>query len=57
MGMTSDQIGGVVRAILAGLGGFVAAKGWIPADTYGVISTAIVTIVVSIWSWKTNAAK
>jgi hypothetical protein len=53
--MNSDQVGGVLRAVFAGLAGFVAAKGWIPADTYGAITTSVTTLVVAIWSWKVHA--
>lgn len=53
--MNADQFGGVMRALFAALGGFVAAKGWIPLDTYGAVTTALVTAGTAIWSWRTNS--
>ncbi|MFZ0423200.1 MAG: hypothetical protein WAL80_10020 [Xanthobacteraceae bacterium] len=34
--------------------GFVAGKGWLPADTASNVGAGIVTILAAIWSWKTN---
>ena len=39
--MNSEQVGGVLRAVFAGLAGFVAAKGWIPADAYGAPARSV----------------
>ena len=50
----SDQIGGIVRAILAAVGGYLVSKGLVSADTVAQISGAVVTIAVAIWSYYTN---
>lgn len=52
--MNSDQIGGIVRTVLAAAGGYVIAKGWLDAATFTAISGAVVTIAVALWSWRTN---
>lgn len=52
--MTSDQIGGIVRAIVTAAVGYAAGKGLIGADQVAGIVTAVVTIAVAIWSWHTN---
>lgn len=54
--MTSDQIGGIIRTILAAIGGVIVGKGWIDNETMLAISGAIATIVVGGWSWWTNRA-
>lgn len=48
--MTGAEIWGVIRTILAAFAGWVAAKGWIDAETYNTIIGAIGTIFVAIWS-------
>lgn len=52
--MTSDQIQGLIRAVLAALGGFVMAKGWFSAETWNWIVGGLVTIAPMIWSWVSN---
>ena len=52
--MTSDQITGILRAILSALGGFVLAKGWINAETWAWITGGLLTIGPTIWSWISN---
>ena len=52
--MSGDQIGGIVRALLAAAGGWAIGKGYIDSATATTISGAIVTIVVAGWSYYTN---
>lgn len=52
--MSSDQITGILRAVLAAIGGFILAKGWINAETWAWITGGIVTIGPTIWSWFAN---
>lgn len=52
--MTSDQITGVLRAVLAGIGGFVLAKGWITSEMWTWITGGVVTIGPIIWTWFAN---
>ncbi len=52
--MSSDQITGIIRAILAAAGGFVLAKGWVNAETWAWITGGALTIGPAIWSLWTN---
>jgi hypothetical protein len=52
--MTSDQITGILRAILAAAGGFILAKGWVNAETWAWLTGGILTIVPTLWSLWTN---
>ncbi|MET4315882.1 hypothetical protein [Bradyrhizobium sp. RT4b] len=52
--MTSDQVMGVIRAILAAIGGFILAKGWVSAETWTWIAGGIVTIGGALWSLWSN---
>lgn len=53
--MTSDQIGGIVRAVLAAAAAYAAGKGWIPGVSPELIAT-IATAIVGAWSVWTNRA-
>ena len=53
--MNGEQVGGILRTLLAAAGGYIAAKGWLDAATYTAVSGAVVTIFVALWSYKTNA--
>lgn len=50
----SDQLGGIIRAILAAVGGFILAKGWVSAETWAWLTGGVMTIGPAIWSWFTN---
>lgn len=52
--MSSDQITGIIRAILAAIGGFIIAKGWVNAETWAWIVGGVATIGPIIWSWVSN---
>lgn len=54
MTMSIDQIGGVVRAILAFLAGLAVARGWVDNESAMTIVGALVTIVTTAWSLHTN---
>lgn len=54
--MTGEQIGGIVRAVLATIGGILATKGYLDASTWTVIAGAVATIATAIWSYKSNKA-
>lgn len=51
---TSDQIGGVARAILATAGGYAVAKGWITPDAWGTVSAIVLASAIGGWSAWTN---
>lgn len=48
--MTSEQISGIVRAVLSALGGFLVAKGVIDAATLTAVVGAAATLAAAAWS-------
>jgi hypothetical protein len=48
--MSSDAIMGIVRAVLAGLGGYLVAKGVIDEATLNTIIGAVITLITAVWS-------
>lgn len=52
--MSSDQIQGLIRTILAAVGGFVVAKGWFSTETWAWIVGGAATVGPAIWSWFSN---
>lgn len=53
--MNSDQIGGIVRAILSAVGGYFVGKGFLDASTLTTIVGAVTTLIVTGWSLWTNS--
>jgi hypothetical protein len=52
--MSSDQITGIIRAVLGAIGGFVLAKGWVSNEIWAWIVGGAATIGPAIWSWFNN---
>jgi hypothetical protein len=52
--MGTDQLTGILRAVIPAFVAYVAGKGWLPADTASDVGAGVVTILAAIWSWKTN---
>lgn len=52
--MTGEQIGGIVRTIIAAAGGYAAAKGYGNSELWIAIAGAASTISVAFWSYKSN---
>lgn len=52
--MNTDQVGGLVRAIVAAVGGYFVGKGFLDASTVTMISGVAVTVATAVWSWYTN---
>ena len=48
--MTGDQVWGIVRTILAGVGGYFVAKGTVDANTVTQILGGLGTVFVAVWS-------
>jgi hypothetical protein len=48
--MTTEQIWGIVRTILAAAGGWVVAKGYVDNATMQAVLGALGTIFVALWS-------
>ena len=56
--MTPEMIGGIVRALLASLGGWLVSAGYIDQSTLQAGIGAVVTLVTigwSIWAKKAKA--
>jgi hypothetical protein len=55
--MTGEQIAGVVRAVVAALGGYFVGKGMVDADTVASVGGALATIATALWSvWSKKPA-
>ena len=52
--LTSDQIGGLVRAVGTTLAGVAVAKGWTDNNTAVWVVGGAATLAVGAWSWWTN---
>ncbi len=48
--MNKDQVFGIVRTVVAAVGGFLAGKGYLDASTVEALAGAMATIVVAVWS-------
>ncbi len=48
--MNSEQIGGIVRALVSAVGGYFVGKGIVDASTVTSVAGAVATIVVAVWS-------
>ena len=48
LGLT--EVGGIVRALVSALGGYLVGKGLIDNETAMTIGGAIVPLVVAVWS-------
>lgn len=54
--MTSDQVGGIVRAIVSAVGGYFIGKGLADAATVTAVAGALATLVMAVWSIVSNKA-
>ncbi len=55
--MTQEQVGGIVRALVAAAGGYFVGQGLIDAQTMMTLSGAVTTIAVAGWSiWSKRKA-
>lgn len=48
--MTSEMVAGIVRAVLAALGGYLVARGVIDAETVAAVAGAAATFAAAAWS-------
>jgi hypothetical protein len=56
--MTHEQVGGIVRAVVAAAGGYFVGQGLIDAQTMMTIGGAVTTLAVAGWSiWSKRSAK
>jgi hypothetical protein len=52
--MNSDQLGGIIRALIPGVVALATHYGVGTTDTDTIIATAVATAAVAIWSAVTN---
>lgn len=48
--MNSHEVGGIVRAVIAGLGGIFVAIGYTDEQTVSLIAGAAATVGTAVWS-------
>ena len=52
--MNAEQIGGIVRALLAAVSGWAVGHGYLDNNTALAVSGGLVTIATAAWSYYTN---
>ncbi len=55
--MNSNQVTGILRAVVPATLAWVAAKGWIQESTVADVTAAVVTIGAAAWSIYTNSTQ
>ena len=48
--MSQEQFGGIVRALVSALGGYLVGQGLVDANTAATVGGAVATIAVAVWS-------
>lgn len=54
--MTKNEVYGVVRTVLAALGGIAVGKGYIDSETAVALAGAIATVAAAVWSVRSKRA-
>lgn len=52
--MSGEQIAGIVRAVVSGLGGYLVGKGLVDANTVVSVAGAASTLVMAYWSVRSK---
>ena len=55
MNMSGEQVGGIVRAIVSAVGGYLAGRGMVDGETvltFGGIFASLGTAIWSVWAKK-----
>lgn len=52
--MDKNELYGIIRTVLAALGGVAVGKGWVDSETATSLAGAVATIAVAIWSVKSK---
>lgn len=52
--MTLDQITGPIRILLPAILAYAVGKGWIPGESVGDITLAVIAVIAAIWSIYSN---
>ena len=54
--MSKEQIAGIVRAVVAAVGGYFVGKGMLDGATMETIAGAVATLATAVWSvWSKKA--
>lgn len=53
--LTGDQVGGIVRALLAAAGGWAVSKGLVDSSTATTVAGVGAAAIAGAWSWWTNS--
>lgn len=48
--MSASEVGGIARALVSALGGYLVGKGLIDSETATTVGGAVATIIVAVWS-------
>lgn len=48
--MSADEVGGIVRAVVAAVGGYFVGRGLVDSETVATVGGAVATIAVAVWS-------
>ena len=48
--MTAEQVAGIVRALIAAIGGYFVGRGLADAETIAAVSGAAATLAAAVWS-------
>ena len=48
--MKTEEISGIVRALVAALGGYLVGQGLVDSETAMTIGGAVATIAMAVWS-------
>jgi hypothetical protein len=48
--MKNEEVGGIVRALAAALGGWLVSQGLVDSETGMAVAGAVTTLVVAAWS-------
>ena len=55
--MTAEQFAGIVRAIVAAVGGYLVGKGLVDAETVATLAGVAATAGAAIWSFLSKRNK
>jgi hypothetical protein len=48
--MTAEQVAGIVRALVAAVGGYLVGRGFVDGETVSAVGGALATLITAIWS-------
>ncbi len=55
--MTADQAAGLLRTLIASIGGYLAGKGYLNGDQVQAIIGLVAPVIMAVWSFKSKAPK